>query len=176
MIDRANAADLIRVVLLEQEGFPPVERWSGESWGQELGHADHLVLVHRPDADSPAAGSRPSAVWGTDSDIDAVAAFSATDDFGDLLRVIVTPAARRRGIATALVAQGIDWIAAQGATRVFLEVSQRNQAAIKLYQKLGFEQFSERRDYYGPGLDAWVMLRSIAPANGDPADSEATHE
>ena len=37
---------------------------------------------------------------------------------------------------------------------VILDVGYGNEAAIALYQQLGFEQLSARRNYYGPGQDA----------------------
>ena len=38
-----------------------------------------------------------------------------------------------------------------------LEVDYDNEAAIALYQRLGFEQLTARRDYYGPGQDALIL-------------------
>ena len=180
MITRATVDELVSIVVLECGGFPATERWSGESWAAELGRDDHLVLVHRggdagadPDDAStvPAQGGANAETDHHDvhgmwhriarSPIDAVAAFSVTDDFGDVLRVIVAPSAKRQGLGTALVRAGLEWLADKGATRALLEVSQRNAAGIALYEKLGFTQLSHRRDYYGPGEDAWVMVRPI---------------
>jgi len=171
MIAKASADDLVSIVLLECAGFPPAERWSGESWAAEVGHDDHLVLVHRAGGDDSVVEADDTtdgvtAMWrsiapSSMAAIDAVAAFSVTDDFGDLLRVIVAPSAQRQGLATALIRAGLDWMAHEGATRVLLEVGQRNEAGLALYSGLGFEQLTIRRDYYGPGLDAWVMIRPI---------------
>jgi len=183
MIAQANADDLVSIVLLDRAAFPPPERWSGESWAAEVGHDDHLVLVHRARGDDSVAesvgsGDGPAPARRTDENdgvtalwrsiapssmaaIDAVAAFSVADDFGDLLRVIVAPSAQRQGLATALIRAGLDWMAGKGATRVLLEVSQHNEAGLALYSGLGFERLTTRRDYYGPGLDAWVMIRPV---------------
>jgi ribosomal-protein-alanine N-acetyltransferase len=40
---------------------------------------------------------------------------------------------------------------------VILEVDYANEAAIALYQRVGFEQLTARRDYYGPGRHALIL-------------------
>ena len=50
----------------------------------------------------------------------------------------VTPAARRRGLAKAVIRELIEWAAARGVTDVFLEVFSTNAAALELYRTLGF--------------------------------------
>ncbi|MBO3101646.1 ribosomal protein S18-alanine N-acetyltransferase [Cellulomonas fengjieae] len=45
-----------------------------------------------------------------------------------------------------------------GAAVVLLEVRVDNDAAIHLYESLGFERLGKRRAYYQPGnIDAWTM-------------------
>ncbi|MFI5832485.1 GNAT family N-acetyltransferase [Micromonospora sp. NPDC051300] len=50
----------------------------------------------------------------------------------------VLPEARRRGLAGAVVRALAGWAAAEGATRAFLQVEQRNVGAVALYRRLGF--------------------------------------
>lgn len=50
----------------------------------------------------------------------------------------VVPAARRRGLARQIIRALADWGADIGATDVFLQVEQRNTAAVSLYRSLGF--------------------------------------
>ncbi|MDG4762138.1 GNAT family N-acetyltransferase [Micromonospora sp. WMMD710] len=50
----------------------------------------------------------------------------------------VLPAARRRGLARQVIHELAAWAESAGATRAFLQVEQRNSAAVALYQKLGF--------------------------------------
>ena len=52
-------------------------------------------------------------------------------------------------------------MAEKGAGRALLEVRFDNAAAIALYRTFGFETMTVRRDYYGPGVDAWVMGRPL---------------
>ena len=50
----------------------------------------------------------------------------------------VLPAARRQGLARRVIHELADWAASGGATHAFLQVEQRNTAAVALYQRLGF--------------------------------------
>ncbi|MEU9826839.1 GNAT family N-acetyltransferase [Micromonospora chersina] len=55
-----------------------------------------------------------------------------------LTLIEVLPEARRRGFAGAVIRALADWGRAEGATRAFLQVEQRNTGAVALYQRLGF--------------------------------------
>ena len=47
---------------------------------------------------------------------------------------------------------------------MILEVDYANEPAIALYQRLGFEQLTARRDYYGPGRHALILKLYDLPA------------
>jgi [ribosomal protein S18]-alanine N-acetyltransferase len=86
----------------------------------------------------------------------------------EVLTLGVAPAARRRGIAGALLRDLIARAGAAGALRIVLEVAADNAAAAALYQGLGFRRHGVRRAYYrrlrGPSVDAWRLSRDIAAA------------
>ena len=48
-----------------------------------------------------------------------------------------------------------------GVDEIFLEVRPTNSSAIKLYEKLGFENISVRKKYYSDGEDAMVFKLRI---------------
>ncbi|MEU7846347.1 GNAT family N-acetyltransferase [Micromonospora parva] len=50
----------------------------------------------------------------------------------------VLPVARRQGLARRVINELVGWGASGGATHAFLQVEQRNEAAVALYQRLGF--------------------------------------
>ena len=81
-----------------------------------------------------------------------------------LLALAVRPAARRRGLATALHQTAID--ALRPAT-AFLEVRAGNHAAQTLYHGLGYRACGRRRNYYpnpdGSREDALVMRWQAVP-------------
>jgi [ribosomal protein S18]-alanine N-acetyltransferase len=83
----------------------------------------------------------------------------------ELLTLAVHPEARRKGVATALLAE-FERIARQkGAQQAFLEVSEQNAAAIALYHAQGYKDAGYRKNYYGspigPKSSAVVMQRNL---------------
>ena len=80
----------------------------------------------------------------------------------DVLTVAVLPDYTRKGIATHFMAEIETWSISKGAPAMMLEVGTENASAIALYEKLGYENISTRRGYYGPGLDAFVMRKECS--------------
>jgi ribosomal-protein-alanine N-acetyltransferase len=72
-------------------------------------------------------------------------------DAVDLMRIAVAPAARRRGLARALLG------AVRSDVRLLLEVSADNTGALAFYAAEGFVEIARRRRYYRDGSDAVVM-------------------
>lgn len=135
----ARLDDLPAILHLEAEGFAPDERWSERSWSGELLGQGRTVLVAR--------GAQPA----------GVVALSTVGELADLHRVVVAPAYRRQGVALRMVRAGLLAVRHLGARAVLLEVDWTNDAAVELYQRLGFEQLHVRRDYYGPGRNALIL-------------------
>ena len=79
----------------------------------------------------------------------------------DVLTVGVLPEYLRQGIATNFMAELEKWSISKQAPAMMLEVGTENTAAITLYKKLGYENISTRKGYYGPGLDAFVMRKEL---------------
>jgi [ribosomal protein S18]-alanine N-acetyltransferase len=70
----------------------------------------------------------------------------------------VKPEERRRGFATTLLRFIFAEAAAAGLTRATLEVRRSNEAALRLYERLGFEVQGIRPKYYAqPVEDALVL-------------------
>ena len=79
----------------------------------------------------------------------------------DVLTVGVLPEYARQGIATYFMAELEKWSLSKQAPAMMLEVGTANRAAIELYEKLGYENISTRKGYYGPGFDAFVMRKEL---------------
>lgn len=79
----------------------------------------------------------------------------------EILTLAVEPAARRRGLARALVEGAAGLARTSGADVMFLEVAHDNLPAIGLYEAAGFARAGLRRGYYDRGpagtADAIVM-------------------
>lgn len=75
-----------------------------------------------------------------------------------ILNLATHPGFRRLGGAYSLLQFTLDFTHKKGGTCYFLEVRKGNQAALNLYQRVGFTPAGIRRDYYADtGEDAFVM-------------------
>ena len=87
-------------------------------------------------------------------------------DESEVLTLAVRPAARRRGIASALLIEAAKQAEEQGARAIFLEVGATNSPAIALYKRHGFAQVGCRKAYYtapGGGRQDALVLRVEIP-------------
>lgn len=149
-IAAARPDDLEAILLLEESAFSPGERWTRPSWAGELeGDAMHTLIAWWQDGSGAV-------------DVLGVLAIRLLGDQADLDRLMVAPAARRRGIGQTLLATGLDAAAQSGAAEMILDVRTDNPAAIALYGGAGFDTLSTRAGYYGPGADAKIMKRNLA--------------
>jgi ribosomal-protein-alanine N-acetyltransferase len=85
----------------------------------------------------------------------------------EVLTIGVAPAARRRGVAKALMAASLDAARQAGVAQAFLEVAVDNAAGAALYAGLGFRRSGLRPAYYDRGpegtADALVMRLDLTP-------------
>ena len=80
-----------------------------------------------------------------------------------VLKIAVTPAQRRQGMATWFLNHCFALGAQQGADSVYLEVRRSNIPAIRLYERLGFREIGRRPNYYpDSNEDALVMMKDLA--------------
>jgi ribosomal-protein-alanine N-acetyltransferase len=88
-------------------------------------------------------------------------------DAWHVMNIAVSPAFRRRGIATALLERLFE-LTEDGSRRGYtLEVRVSNEAAIKLYERLGFTGRGTRRGYYTDNReDALIMWRDAELPDG----------
>ncbi len=69
---------------------------------------------------------------------------------GEVYVLGTAPAAQGRGIARALLAAGLAYLHQAGAKEVILYVDEANGAAVRLYQRSGFEVFRRQVQYRRP--------------------------
>ena len=79
----------------------------------------------------------------------------------DVLTVAVLPDYARKGIATHFMNELEKWSLEKKASAMMLEVGVTNNAAIALYEQLGYQTIATRKGYYGAGLDAFVMRKEF---------------
>ena len=80
----------------------------------------------------------------------------------DVLTVAVLPEYARQGIATHFMVELEKWSQEKHALAMMLEVGTENTNAIALYEKLGYQTIATRKNYYGQGLDAFVMRKEFS--------------
>ena len=84
-------------------------------------------------------------------------------DAWHVMNVAVSPAFRRRGVASTLLERLFEVTAADPRRGYTLEVRVSNTEAIRLYERLGFEARGIRRGYYTDNReDALIMWREPA--------------
>ena len=87
-------------------------------------------------------------------------------DEAEILSVAVASAQRGRGYSRNLLANHLGHLAGRGIRRVFLEVEENNQPAVRLYQRAGFATVGRREQYYrdasGAKLNALIMQRDLS--------------
>jgi [ribosomal protein S18]-alanine N-acetyltransferase len=135
----AHLDDLPAIMMLERAGFGAAEQWSERGWRGELLGEHRTILIAR--AQHPVG----------------VVSIKTIGELADLHRIVVDPRSRRRGIGTDLVRASLEVVRGLGVREVILDVAYDNEPAIALYQQLGFEQLSARKDYYGPSQHALIL-------------------
>lgn len=81
------------------------------------------------------------------------------DEF-NVNNVVVKEAFRRRGVAESLLKRVVDVCSCEKMRKIYLEVAQTNEPAIKLYEKFDFKFSYERKHYYGE-QSALVLIKSL---------------
>jgi ribosomal-protein-alanine N-acetyltransferase len=89
------------------------------------------------------------------------AGIAITLDVADIHTITVDKAFRRRGIGKSLLSHIESWAISRGAKQLMLEMRVGNTEAQPLYEKFGYSVISLRKNYYGKGVDALVMGKSI---------------
>lgn len=135
--------DIPEVAQIERSAFSMP--WSADAF-QETLHSPHAFFF--------------VAEW-QDGIAGYIGAYVAADE-AEVMNVAVREEARRRHIAQGLAQAALEESKARGARSIFLEVRVGNEAAIALYQKLGFSTISTRKGFYDkPREDAYVMSAQL---------------
>lgn len=137
--------DLAALLPLEQALFPDTA-WTAEMYWSELAGVPQTRRYVVAEQDRALVGYAGVLVVGADADVQTIA---------------VSPGAQRQGIGGLLLDELERNAVQRGASRMFLEVSARNDAAQSLYLGRGYEVSGRRRDYYARGVDAVVMVKRL---------------
>jgi ribosomal-protein-alanine N-acetyltransferase len=97
----------------------------------------------------------------TDSIVGAYVVFWEMGDELQILNVAVDLPYRGLGLAQKLIRKVVDLGLKKGSKRVVLDVRKSNNAAIQLYQKLGFTIQTVRKAFYSNSEDAYGMILDL---------------
>jgi ribosomal-protein-alanine N-acetyltransferase len=136
--------------------------------------APALAALHRDAFDDPwnavdiAALLRSPGVFALSARLGAEAAgfilCRVAADEAEVLTLAVTPAMRRRGVASALLDQAMAAALAGGARAIFLEVATDNPGAEALYRAHDFREVGRRPAYFsrpGGAVAALILRRDL---------------
>jgi [ribosomal protein S18]-alanine N-acetyltransferase len=146
-VRRATVDDVGPVTLLEEELFSG-DDWSLESVTEEVTGPHRHAFVACDD----------------EGTVIGYVVAMRVDDVIDLHRIAVVPPARRTGVARALLGSVQQAGRDEGATRMLLEVSAGNEAALRFYEDAGFVEIDRRPGYYRDGTDALVLQAGLGAA------------
>jgi ribosomal-protein-alanine N-acetyltransferase len=140
-VQPASLAHAAAMAAIHAAAFPAAEAWGEDAIALQLGLPNVFGLID----------ARGGMLLGR-----------ITAEEAEVLTLAVDPAARRQGIASALLRAAKAEMQAQGCLRVFLEVAIGNQAARALYQREGYFEVGRRRRYYADQSDAIVLRMNLS--------------
>lgn len=79
----------------------------------------------------------------------------------DIHTIAVAEKARRNGVGRQIMTELENWAINRHAKEIFLEMKTTNLEAKPLYESLGYEVVSIRKNYYGSNTDAFVMRKVV---------------
>lgn len=136
--------DLPAVLAIDQQSFPIP--WSARTYRFELleNDAAYLLVAEHP------AGEPP--------EILGYIGFWTIVDEMHISTIATAPGWRRQGIGEALLRAALRKARQMGAALATLEVRVSNHAAIKLYEKYGFEVVGRRKGYYRDNQEDALLM------------------
>ena len=143
---RMEEKDLDSVLLIENVSFP--HPWRRTTFIGELSNlpfSEPFVIV-----------------FGSEDDVAGYIILWKIREEIQISNFAVHPEHRRAGLGEAVLRHMLKRCESRGAEEIFLEVRPSNRAAIKLYEKLGFQILGVRKNYYrSPVEDALIMGKSL---------------
>ena len=139
--------DLEEIMAIERDSF--ASPWSDELFAKEMANPISVIFVVRRFR----AGKKMIVGY--------IVCWLVVDEL-HIQRIAVRSDMRRKGIASFLLHEAIEYSAKTNISMAILEVRSSNLAAIRLYEKFGFSAKGIRSVYYqDPSEDALIMGADI---------------
>ena len=133
---------------IETRSFPGTA-WSIETFWTELAGVPETRRYWVAEVGGTVVGYAGVMVVGNEADVQTIA---------------VAPDHRGAGLGAELLSQVVTEAQQRNCRQVMLEVAADNEAALRLYERNGFEPLAKRSNYYGRGRDALVMRARLSTA------------
>jgi RimJ/RimL family protein N-acetyltransferase len=162
IIRRAEPGDAAALVALANDVTAEPEGWLISTGWRGVGEERRFIRAVRRHPDA--------AVFVAEVDGEVVGRLSLARDAHPAslhvadLGLMVDSRHRRRGIGRKLMAAAAEWARENGVTKLELHVFPWNEAAIALYERLGYEREGYRKNHYvrdGAYADAVLMALAI---------------
>ncbi len=136
----ATKEDLFDITVIEKEGFS--DNWSYDSFNS---------CLTNPFCETMGAF--------LDDKIIAYGILMHMYEQGEIVKICVSRDYKRRGVGYELLRRMLLVAEDEGVEKVFLDVRESNDAAIKLYEKTGFSKYDTTRDFYSNPTEASIKMR-----------------
>lgn len=131
---------LLSLSAFDRNHFPTP--WSARDWSELFSGAERFILMARE---------------GQELRGFSLFELSDADSFAHLLKIVVDPNQRQKGIGKKLLEESLKELKALGVKTFFLEVEEENHSAIGLYEKMGFRVIHRKKHFYSNGANALIM-------------------
>jgi len=144
-----RAGDFDRLWQIDQLCFPPGIAYTQMELTGFIARRNAITLLGESRQDPPLIAG-------------FVVAHPVRTKYGRILTLDILPEARRVGLATELMTQCEQRLRSLGCSDVYLETAVDNEAAVRLYRKLGYEILRTLPEYYSShALDAFQMGKRL---------------
>ncbi|MBK9216032.1 MAG: ribosomal protein S18-alanine N-acetyltransferase [Chloracidobacterium sp.] len=151
-VDSSHIADLIRIA--EETNLSP---WTAQSYLDEIKNPD-AVLLHLEADDNRTVGFVVGRI--------ILGGMIEAQTDAEIYNIAVIRPLQGRGLGQLLLDSFLDASRQRSATNVWLEVRESNAAAIRFYQRNGFERMQTRNNFYSePRENALLMRLSLETAD-----------
>ena len=145
MLKLAEAEQARQIATLHAHAF--LHGWSVDDFLKHIENAMDDVLL-----------------WLENDEVSGFVIMRTQDDQAEVLTIVVSSAQQNKGLGAKILNEGEKYAARRGADIVFLDVAADTPAAIRLYQKAGYQRCGTRRGYYRREkgrVDAFLFSKHI---------------
>jgi [ribosomal protein S18]-alanine N-acetyltransferase len=142
----ATKADLRTLFKIDQACFPPTIAYP-YSYFRDLWNVQAYFVVAEHLSSKQIAGF--------------VVGYQQYLDAGTVITLDILPQFRRQGLGRELMMHILDYFLTLHLDTALLQVQPSNHAARTMYENMGFGYFDRIPNYYGKGLDAFLMIKTL---------------